>query len=188
MAKQAKVLNDQEVKRVLAMIATRRYAVRDRAIFMLSYLAGLRAIEIASLRVSDIAVDGKVQDRVVLMKNQTKGNEARVIFVSDKLRKELQSYLDTVDTIVETQPLFRGQKGSFSRHSVCLLLGRIYQEAGIKGASSHSGRRTFATTLGDKGVGIRVIQRLLGHSHVSTTARYIECSDTQLEQAVQLVG
>jgi integrase/recombinase XerD len=187
MSKQAKVLSQQEVKQVLAMVATNRHAERNRAIFMLSYLAGLRAIEVAALRVSDIAVDGVVQDRVVLMKNQTKGNEARVIFVSDKLKKELQSYLDTVNIIVDTQPLFRGQKGSFTRHSICMLLGRIYEQAGIKGASSHSGRRTFATTLGDKGVGIRVIQKLMGHSHIGTTARYIECSDTQLEQAVQLI-
>ncbi|SCA56134.1 Tyrosine recombinase XerC (fragment) [Candidatus Terasakiella magnetica] len=61
-------------------------------------------------------------------------------------------------------------------------------QAGIKGASSHSGRRTFATTLADKGIGIRVIQRLMGHRHISTTAQYVDVRDSQLEQAVQLVG
>jgi integrase/recombinase XerD len=147
----------------------------------------LRAIEIANLRITDIVTNGKVQNRIALMKNQTKGNEARVIFVSDKLCKELKTYIDSIDIHVDTQPLFFGQKGSFNRHSICMLLKRIYEQAGIKGASSHSGRRTFATTLGDKGIGIRVIQKLMGHAHISTTARYIDVRDSQLEQAVKLI-
>ena len=68
-----------------------------------------------------------------------------------------------------------------------MLLKRIYTAADVSSASSHSGRRTFATSLADKGIGIKVIQKLMGHSHISTTSQYIEVRDSQLEQAVQLV-
>ena len=49
--KQAQVLNDKDIKRVLAAIAKRSYSKRDRAMFMLSYLAGMRVGEIAALQV-----------------------------------------------------------------------------------------------------------------------------------------
>ena len=52
--KQAQVLNERDVKRVLAAITKRSYCSRDRAMFMLSYLAGMRVGEIAALRVSDV--------------------------------------------------------------------------------------------------------------------------------------
>ena len=52
--KQAQVLSERDVKRVLAAIAKRSYSSRDRAMFQLSYLAGMRVGEIAQLRVCDV--------------------------------------------------------------------------------------------------------------------------------------
>ena len=52
--KQAKVLSDQEVKRVLAVIGQERHPERNRMAFMLSYLAGMRACEISGLVVGDV--------------------------------------------------------------------------------------------------------------------------------------
>jgi integrase/recombinase XerD len=62
----------------------------------------------------------------------------------------------------------------------------IYELAGIK-TSSHSGRRTFATRLNAKGIGMRTIQKLMGHQHISTTALYWDVSDDMLRNAVELV-
>jgi integrase/recombinase XerD len=53
-------------------------------------------------------------------------------------------------------------------------------------ASSHSGRRTFATSLASKGVGVRVLMRAMGHRNISTTIGYIEASDEMLRKAVEL--
>jgi integrase/recombinase XerD len=66
-----------------------------------------------------------------------------------------------------------------------MLLKEIYELAGIR-TSSHSGRRTFATRLDARDVGMRTIQRLMGHKHISTTALYCDVSDEMLRSAVEL--
>jgi len=83
--------------------------------------------------------------------------------------------------------LLRSQKGAaFSANSLCQLFGHLYADAGLEGASSHSGRRTFITNLAHKGVSAKVLMTLAGHSNLSTTQRYIEVNDAMLLQAVEL--
>ena len=67
-----------------------------------------------------------------------------------------------------------------------MLFKEIYETAGIR-TSSHSGRRTFATRLNEKGIGMRTIQKLMGHRHIGTTALYCEVSDIVMRNAVELV-
>jgi integrase/recombinase XerD len=67
------------------------------------------------------------------------------------------------------------------------LFLQIYEQAGLQRASSHSGRRTFITTLANKGVGVRVLMALAGHLHMSTTQRYIDLNDEMLKVVVNLV-
>jgi integrase/recombinase XerD len=188
-AKQAKVLTDADVKRVLTVIAQDRHSARNRAVLMLSVLAGFRAVELAALTIGSVlAGDGEVGDRITLAKTQTKGHEARSVPVSRRLRKELEGYLGTLCKRDPARPLFCSQKGGgFTAHGITLLLKRMFESAGVKGATSHSGRRTFATRLADKGVGIRVIQRLMGHSNIQTTAAYVEAGEHQQIAAVELL-
>ena len=54
------------------------------------------------------------------------------------------------------------------------LFARMYRAVGLDGASSHSGRRTFATKLIENGVGIKNVQTLLGHKSIQTTTLYIQ--------------
>jgi site-specific recombinase XerD len=75
---------------------------------------------------------------------------------------------------------------AFSSVTLSMLFKQIYELAGIR-TSSHSGRRTFATRLHARGVGMRTIQKLMGHKHISTTALYCDVSDEQLRNAVELV-
>ena len=83
--------------------------------------------------------------------------------------------------------LFSGKGGGFSAQTVVNLLGRFYKKAGLKGASSHSGRRQFLTELGDKGINARVVQVLARHKHLSTTQRYIDYNESKLRRAVELM-
>ena len=62
----------------------------------------------------------------------------------------------------------------------------LYRRAGIEGASSHSGRRTFITNLASKGVGVRVLMSLAGHRNISTTQAYIDVNDDMKRRAVEL--
>lgn len=186
--KQARTLTDKQLKVVLAHFATRRHAARDRAIVMVSFLAGLRAKEIAALKTSDVqAEDGTIRDEFVLAKTQTKGQKARRVFVSGKLKKELTSYLKQVELRKGCDALLQSQKGSpFSANTMCQLFLNIYKECGMDGASSHSGRRSLLTNLAGRGVGVRVLAEIAGHSPISVTQRYLDVNDEQMRAAVEL--
>ena len=189
--KQAKVLTDQEVKRVLAVIAqSRNHSNRNRIAFMISYLAGLRACEIASLTVGSVVdTNGKPKAEVHLSQSMTKGSKGRTVMISDRLQKEVTRYIATLDSQESQCPLIASQKSKkpFTANTLVQLFAKIYADAGIDGASSHSGRRSFITTLAAKGVGARVLQHLAGHSSLATTQRYIDVNPQMLFEAVNLI-
>ena len=73
--KQAKVLNETEIKKLMKVCELTRYAERNRLIVSLSVLSGMRACEIANLRINNVLSDtNAVLDLIVLDKEQTKGN------------------------------------------------------------------------------------------------------------------
>jgi len=186
--KQAMTLNEKQLKMVLAHCATRRHAARDRAIVMVSYLAGLRAKEIAALTIDNVRnMNGAVVEEFVLLPAQTKGRKSRRVFLGSKLRKELELYLKHAQLRSCCAALFQSQKGTaFSANTMCQLLLDIYSACGLEGASSHSGRRTFITNLAAKGVGVRVLAELASHANIATTQRYIDVNDNQMRAAVEL--
>ncbi len=181
MTTKAKVLSDNDIQDVIATIHFNYYNSRNRCIFMFSLLAGLRACEIASLNVEDV----KGLDRLVLRAHQTKGTTTRVVLLSERLQNEIRIYLD--DDKRNIGPLFTSNKGRkmFSPHGIVMLLKRLYEEAGIVGASSHSGRRTFITRLAAKNTPIRVLQELAGHKYIGTTQGYIDVNDDMLRKAIE---
>lgn len=184
----ARTLTDKQLKLVIAHCSTRRHAIRDRAIIAVSFNAGLRAKEIASLTIENIKnEDGSIRDEFVLNPTQTKGGRARRVFINAKLKSELASYLKNIKLRRCCPYLFQSQKGKgFSANTMCQLIIGIYQQCGLDGATSHSGRRTFITNLAGKGVGVRVLAELAGHASISTTQIYIDVSDTQMRAAVEL--
>ena len=187
--KQARTLTDKHIKSVFAHCATRRQATRDRAIVAVSFMAGLRAKEIAALTIDNVVGDdGTVKAEFVLTKDQTKGRKARRVFVSQKLKRELEIYLNKAQLRKGCNALFQSQKGqAFSANTMCQLFLNIYAEAGIDGASSHSGRRTLLTSLSQKGVSVRVLAELAGHSTIAITQKYLDVNDEQMRAAVDLI-
>ena len=185
----AKTLSTKELNRVLAVVADGRHAARNRIAVLLSFYAGLRCCEIASLKVgSVIDVLGNVKDEIRLTRHMTKGNRSRVIIVSARLQKELAAYVGTLSDVSPDLPLIRSQKSSraFSANSLVQVFGRIYNTAAVANASSHSGKRTFITRLAAKGVSARVLQQLAGHASLNTTQRYIDVSPKMIRNAVEL--
>ena len=188
--KQARILTKTEFKRVLAVIDSNKYSQRNRAVLYLSCYAGLRACEIASLRLHDVVDDDRyVKSQIVLEKHMTKGNERQRVIVNSSLRKELQKYVNNACCDYSRNDAFiKSQKGdSFSALTIVQLFARLYKKSGIEGASSHSGRRQFITTLAEKQVNVRVIQALARHRNLNTTMRYIDINDKKLGNAVELV-
>lgn len=190
MSKQAKTLNEQELRKVLDYIATRKHSTRNRCLVLTSFYSGMRVGEIANLRYSDVvSADGSIKSEIRLTAEQTKGNEGRTVFVSAKLRKELEIYC-RVYKAQGHEKFFYSQKANsdgFTANTLTQFFHYLYKKVGIDGASSHSGRRTYATNIASKGVGIRVLQKLLGHKNIQTTSVYIYASDDMLRKAVELV-
>jgi integrase/recombinase XerD len=93
--------------------------------------------------------------------------------LSSRLRKLLTEYYQQLPKTDPQFPLIHSQKsyGAFSPNSLCQLFGRMYETAGVRGATSHSGRRTFITKLASKGVSAKVLMTLAGHKHLRTTQR-----------------
>jgi integrase/recombinase XerD len=192
--KQEKVLNQEEVKRLLKIAKTTRHADRNIIVVLLSYLAGLRACEIASLKVGDVFSwqndkTWEVEQEIRLDSSQTKGSKTQTVVLNSKLRAELREYLQKRPHLRQNpeSPLLVTQKRTgFSSQTIQNLFCTLYQSAGIQNASSHSGRRSFITALSEKGVSVRVIQELARHSSMATTKRYIDVSADKLRSAVEL--
>ena len=186
---QASVLAEADVRRVFRIIETTRYAERNRLAFVLSIYAGLRVGEIAALTIGDVVNQhGDARREIKLGAHQTKGSKGRTVILSNRVRKEVEAFVKQRPMHSLDAPLIRSQRNRrpFSTVTLSMLFKEIYDLAGIR-TSSHSGRRTFATRLNAKGVGMRTIQKLMGHQHISTTALYCDVSDDVLRNAVELV-
>jgi site-specific recombinase XerD len=166
------VLSPEEVKRILSMATS----LKARVMLTLSYGCGLRAGEVVRLRACDID-----SAQMIICVVQSKGRKDRHVMlppeVLDLLRQWWKARPRWYDIGVEPEQrwLFPGR----NRHQPLTTrqFGRLFKEAtkaaGLrKTLSLHSLRHSFATHLLERGKDIRLIQALLGHDKLETTARY----------------
>jgi integrase/recombinase XerD len=160
------VLSPEEVARFFECVPSLRY----RAALMACYGAGLRISEAVSLKVSDI--DSK---RKLIRVEQGKGRKDRYVMLSDRLRDVLRCYFRAARPRGEWMfPSWRE-----GRHLTVSSLSQACRDAsgrcGLhKRITAHTLRHSFATHLLENGTDTRVIQVLLGHSRIDTTARYTQ--------------
>jgi len=86
--------------------------------------------------------------------------------------------------------LFPTQKSptrGFTANTLAQFFLCLYRSAGIEGASSHSGRRSYLTALANKGTSIHILKSLAGHRSINTTAVYLFSSPAQLKAAADLI-
>ena len=190
--KQAKLLTDTEFKRLTAVINSLRYPTRNHTIVALSFYAGLRACEIAALKVSDVYdPDGNVKDTIYLSSSQTKGSDSCTVLVNSKLQKQLSKYAAQYPQHAkkcDAKLIISAKRNGFSAQTIVNLFKRLYASAGVQGASSHRGRRQFLTKLADQGINARLVQTLARHKHLSTTQRYIDVNENALRNAVDAIN
>lgn len=186
---QAKTLTQAELDQVLRYISTRKYPERNRAMLLMGFWAGLRVKEIAELKMGDVLnQDGTIRSEVRLRAEQTKGDLGRTIFLPQKLRDELAVYLKTRHIKDGDIPLFHtSSRLGWSANVLTQHFYWLYKRAGVKDASSHSGRRTFITNLANKGISVRILASLAGHRSIAVTQRYIDVNDDMKRNAVELI-
>ncbi len=192
MSKQAKTLSNDEIRKVLDYVSTRKHSERNRAMIYTIFNTGMRVSEVANLRFKDV-VDGEgaVRREIRLSAEDTKTKEARIVFVNDKLHKELTRYVNLYKPLNANVKFFYSQKRAsdgYSPNTLAQFFHYLFNRAGIAGASSHSGRRSFITNLANKGVGVRVIMGLSGHRALSSVQCYIDCNDDMKRKAINLLN
>ena len=157
------VLSQEEVARLLEAAPGLKY----KAALSVAYGAGLRVSEVANLKVSDID-----SERMTLRVEQGKGQRDRYVMLSPQLLELLRDWWRTARPQVW---LFRGQNpiNPMTPRQLNRAVTAAKDLAGIaKRVSPHTLRHSFATHLLEQGVDIRVIQVLLGHAKLETTALY----------------
>jgi integrase len=186
--KRAKVLDQHQLEDLLFFAETTRHPMRNRVIVLLSLKAGLRAAEIANLT-WDMVVDavGEVGTVLELQDHAAKKGSGRVIPLHPELREALTSLKHPQSA---TGPIIRSQRGGpMQPIAIVCWFANAYRQLGLKGCSSHSGRRTFITKAArlvhKAGGSLRDVQLLAGHRSIQTTQRYID-GDTDSQR--RLVG
>ena len=175
----AKVLAPGDVRRLQARAGRGRFALRNRVMVLLSFKAGLRACEMAGLDWSMVVgADGKVSSSMLVADGIAKNGRGRRLPIHQDLKSaltRLHAYIDRP----RSGPVIGSQRGAhMTPRSVVNWFRVAYDELGLHGCSSHSGRRTFITRtarLAAKAGGcLRDVQELAGHRALTTTERYIE--------------
>jgi integrase len=190
--KQAKTLSSADVNDLLVFASCTRNPLRNRVIVLLSAKAGLRAREIANLT-WDMVLDatGQISGIIELRDVAAKKGSGRVIPINPILRDALallraRGAQSTSDSVIRSE---RG--GPITPSSIVVWFNRAFKNIGLKGCSSHSGRRTFVTRAArlvhKVGGSLRDVQLLAGHRSIQTTQRYIDGDTDAQRKLVSLI-
>ena len=179
--KQAKVLSEEQLHRLLTYAISSRHPVRNKAIVLLSFKAGLRAGEISQLKWEMVTdPSGTISSTIELRSHIAKNASGRRIPVHPDLRRclvELGRECADGEFVSE-------RSGPMLPVSIVHWFARAYRAIGVVGCSSHSGRRTFITraakTVHKAGGSLRDVHLLAGHRSIQTTQRYID-GDTEAQ-------
>lgn len=163
------------------------WPLRDKALILVMYSAGLRISELVSLSLNNLE-PGLGGARVI-----GKGDKERYVFFSAAARESLEEYLLERKVRVKavgpqgaapTDKVFVNRKGgAISVPGVRWIIAKYADRSGLgKNIHPHSLRHSFATHLVNSGCDVRVVQELLGHASISTTQRYTHVDIERLKK------
>jgi integrase/recombinase XerD len=169
-------------KREVEQIIKATHNLKHRTILILIYGAGLRASEVAALRIGDID-----SDRSVIHIRQGKGNKDRYVVLSPFMLASLRKYwkqcrLNTTERLKQFKQenlIFLGTSGA---ELSAASIGAIYKHSKLlanikKKGGVHALRHAFATHALESGADLYVIKQLLGHASVTSTVRYLRMTN-----------
>lgn len=165
------VFSHDEILAILNQVSNLKY----KTILMTTYSSGLRISETLNLRVSDI--DSK---NMLLRVNHGKGGKDRFTILSPENLKQLRFYWKCYRP---TNLLFTGYIPGkpLAATNIQIAFQEAKAKAGVaKPGSVHTLRHSFATHLLEDQTDLHTVQRLLGHSHINTTSRYLHLCTAHL--------
>lgn len=162
-------LTQEEVRDFFASIEN----PRDRTLFFVVYLYGLRVAEVGLLYVSDVDL---IRGRIIVRRLKGGAWAERPLF--SRVRELLEAHLLTLEDSRPEAPLFPGIGGALRKRQIQSLFTRYRDAAGIaRSASCHSLRHSIATHLLDAGVSLEFVQDHLGHQSIRSTSIYARITD-----------
>ena len=189
--KETEFLTEEEVEAILRVPDRRTLqGKRDYAILLLLLTTGVRKAEICNLKLGDL----KTYRNQAVIDVIGKGKKFRRIPIKNETLLSIQDYLKaTKNGASPEHPLFftLGKHGPYKQRcltpkAVDYLVKSVAGRALIrKRIHPHVTRHTFATTLLDKGVDLKTVQGLLGHSHIRTTERYLHTTEDKKVEAIE---
>lgn len=181
---EVRYLDEDEMARVVKAANASR-SLRDRALLLMLYNAGLRVQELVDLTVSDVRLDPI--PHVVIV---GKGRKQRTCPLWPRTVQAIGAWLDERGACAEGEPLFLNVRGErLSRSGVADILHRLVNRANVtprhaKAVSPHVLRHTTAMHLLQAGVDITTIAAWLGHAQLATTHGYVEINLRMKQAAV----
>ena len=178
------VLTDEEIAHLLSVFDTNTdVGARDRAIVCLMLESGLRLQEIANFRIGDLHLEE------MYIKVRGKGDKEAYVPVGPITQKALSRYLTAfrLPTDPRTKTFFLNIYGEPLKYEVIKsIFDRLKKRSGISRLHPHLLRHTAATRMLANGADLHSVQRLLRHSDLRTTLRYLHLVSGQLQEKMQL--
>lgn len=174
-------LHLKEFQKLIETVSKQQWfrAVRDRAIFYMLYGCGLRSAELLNLKLSDIQWEKMVVT--------WKWGKVRILFMVPSVQQALQTYLEArwedVCKYVFVNRVWKSCRDHLSHSGLKKIIQSHAKKAWLWSLHAHQFRHGFACHLLEQGVGLRTIQKLLGHSSLLTTMRYLSITEQQLHDA-----
>jgi integrase len=188
--RQAKILSSADVDDLLVFASCTRNPLRNRLIVLLSAKAGLRAREIANLTWDMVlGPTGQISGIIELRDHAAKKGGGRIIPIHPDLRIAL---IERRKASLQSEYVAASERGGpMTPASIVVWFNRAFRNVGLKGCSSHSGRRTFVTRAArlvhKVGGSLRDVQLLAGHRSIQTTQRYIDGDSDAQRKLVSMI-
>jgi len=175
-----KALEFDEIKRLLSVMLGSKYFLRDMAMLELMYAAGLRVSELVKLKLSDINFEAG------FIRVKGKGDKERVVPVAQRTIERIKQYLTQLRPELlkkkASDYVFLSNRGQpMTRQRFWQNLKAMGKIAGVE-VTPHMIRHSFATHLLEGGADLRSLQKMLGHSDISTTQIYTKVSMDRLKR------
>ena len=183
--KEPRVLNKREY---MALLRACGHQPRDSAIVEVLLQTGIRLSEIAHLSLDDVELPARISqdsETVGRLHIVGKGRKDRWIPLNYKACRALKTWLRMRPEVAHGALFATKFRGPMGVRSIQHVVKKYLAEAGIKGASVHTLRHTFATHHVAQGTSLRTVQEVLGHADLKTTSIYVQLAQETIRKELQ---